>query len=227
MMRKRINMTHGWLSVIFLAVMMCGCTAVSAEDENIKADGETGEAIALFNGENLEGWKVYGEEKWYVEDGLLVCESGPKGEYGYLGTERRFKDFDLSVDFKQDANGNSGVFFRCEIPEGVKVQGWQAEVAPPSNDEGVHPTGKIYESYGRGWLTPVPGEPPYAPLHFGDWNTMRVRVVGGHVQTWLNGEPVADLTDEVIAKAEGMIALQIHSGGGIKVRWRNIRVKEL
>ena len=43
--------------------------------------------VALFNGKNLDGWVNYGSEKWYVEDGLLICESGPKAEYGYLGTE--------------------------------------------------------------------------------------------------------------------------------------------
>ena len=59
---------------------------------------------SLFNGEDLEGWTIYGTEKWYVEDGLLVCESGPDKGYGYLATEQTFKNFDLSVDFKQDAN---------------------------------------------------------------------------------------------------------------------------
>ena len=41
---------------------------------------------SLFNGENLEGWSIYGTEKWYVEDGLLICESGPDEAYGYLAT---------------------------------------------------------------------------------------------------------------------------------------------
>jgi hypothetical protein len=41
---------------------------------------------SLFNGKNLDGWTNYGTEKWYVEDGLLVCESGPDEKYGYLGT---------------------------------------------------------------------------------------------------------------------------------------------
>ena len=50
--------------------------------------GETkkSEIISLFNGENLDGWIIYGTEKWYVEDNELVCESGPDKQYGYLGT---------------------------------------------------------------------------------------------------------------------------------------------
>ena len=59
----------------------------------------------------------------------------------------------------------------------------------------------------------------------GEWNEMRVRVVGDRVRTWLNGTEMIDLTDEKIGEATGHIALQIHDGGGIKVRWRNLRVE--
>ena len=102
------------------------------------------EAISLFNGKNLDGWAIYGTEKWYVENGELVCESGPDEKYGYLGTDAVFTDFDLTLEFLQEADGNSGVFFRSSV-EGTTVSGWQAEVAPA----GFH-TGGIYESYGRG-----------------------------------------------------------------------------
>lgn len=60
-----------------------------------------------------------------------------------------------------------------------------------------------------------------------DWNTLRLRVEGDHVQTWLNGEAMADLHDAKIGAAQGRIALQIHDGGGIKVQWRNLRLKTL
>jgi len=61
----------------------------------------------------------------------------------------------------------------------------------------------------------------------GEWNTMRVRAVGDYVKTWLNGVAMIELTDEKIGRASGQIALQIHDGGGIRVRWRNIRIEEL
>jgi len=80
----------------------------------------------LFNGKDLTGWQAYGTEKWYVQDGELIAESGPNKEYGYLGTTKNYKDFILKVDFLQEANGNSGVFFRSSI-EGVKISGWQVE----------------------------------------------------------------------------------------------------
>jgi hypothetical protein len=60
----------------------------------------------------------------------------------------------------------------------------------------------------------------------GEWNQMRIRVVGPRVTTWLNGTEMVDLTDETIGQATGHIALQIHDGGGIKVRWRNLRLVE-
>lgn len=175
---------------------------------------------SLFNGEDLTGWTIYGTEKWYVEDGLLICESGPDAEYGYLGTDESFKNFELTLEFKQGADGNSGVFFRSSI-EGTKITGWQAEVAPPGHD-----SGGIYESYGRGWLIKPDPEKDKA-LKFGEWNTMKIRVVDDEVTTWLNGTEMIHLKDEKIGMAEGQIALQIHSGGGIKVSWRNINITEL
>lgn len=174
----------------------------------------------LFNGKDLSGWTNYGTEKWYVEDGLLISESGPDAQYGYLGTEKTFKNFELTVEFKQEADGNSGVFFRSSI-EGTKITGWQAEVAPPGSN-----TGGIYESYGRGWLIQPEPEKDKA-LKYGDWNKMKIRVVNDKVTTWLNGKQMVTLTDEKIGMADGIIALQIHDGGGIKVYWRNIVVEEL
>lgn len=174
----------------------------------------------LFNGKDLTGWKVYGTEKWYVEKGELICESGPDKQYGYLATERVFKDFELTLEFKQESNGNSGVFFHSSI-EGTKITGWQAEVAPLNRS-----TGGIYESYGRGWLIkPDPEKEKH--LKEGEWNKMRIRVKQNEVITWLNGQMMISLKDDKIGSSKGQIALQIHDGGGVKVRWRNIRMKEL
>ncbi|RAJ75050.1 uncharacterized protein DUF1080 [Chitinophaga dinghuensis] len=177
-------------------------------------------AISLFNGKNLDGWKVYGTEKWYVDKGELVCESGPDKEYGYLGTDKDYKNFELTVVFKQEANGNSGVFFHSSL-EGTKITGWQAEVAPPNQH-----TGGIYESYGRGWLI-KPDQEKEQYLKMGEWNTMKVRVVGDSVTTWLNGHEMIQLKDDKIGAANGQIALQIHSGGGIKVRWKSVKLVPL
>ena len=176
--------------------------------------------INLFNGKDLNGWIVYGTEKWYVEEGILVCESGPDAQYGYLGTEDYYKNFVLNLEFMQEANGNSGVFFRSTV-EGTKVSGWQVEVAPP----GLY-TGGIYESYGRGWLI-KPSHGKDSSLIMGDWNKLTVKVEDSNVTTWLNGKKMISYSDKKIGDANGRIALQIHDGGGIKVKWRNIKIQNL
>ncbi|MEO2051908.1 3-keto-disaccharide hydrolase [Flagellimonas beolgyonensis] len=178
------------------------------------------ETVQLFNGKDLDGWVKHGEEKWYVENGELICESGPKAEYGYLSTKDFYQDFELTLEFKQEADGNSGVFIRSTF-EGNKVSGWQVEVAPP----GKH-TGGIYESYGRQWLI-KPDPEKEKVLKMGEWNTMKIRVFGRYVTTWLNGVEMVNLRDDIIGEGKGAIALQIHDGGGIKVRWRNIVLKKL
>lgn len=180
----------------------------------------TAQKTSLFNGKTLEGWTIHGTEKWYVANGELVCESGPDKQYGYLSTNKHFKNFELSLSFLQEANGNSGVFFRSSI-EGVKISGWQVEVAPPNKF-----TGGIYESYGRGWLVkPKPEDEQW--LKMGQWNNLRIRVENDHVTTWLNGHEMVNFKDDKIGAGKGFIALQIHDGGGIKVRWRDIQIEEL
>jgi len=178
------------------------------------------QSVSLFNGKDLNNWTAHGTEKWYVANGELICESGPDKAYGYLSTNKQYKNFILTLEFKQEANGNSGVFFRSSI-EGTKINGWQVEVAPA----GLH-TGGIYESYGRGWLIqPKPEDEQW--LTTGEWNTMKIMVKGDEVTSWLNGHQMVYFKDEKIGQGTGFIALQIHDGGGIKVRWRNLIIQEL
>jgi hypothetical protein len=174
----------------------------------------------LFNSKDLEGWTNYGTEKWYVEEGLLVCESGPDKQYGYLATNEHYKNFVLTLKFKQEANGNSGVFIRSTV-EGTKVSGWQVEVAP----KGLH-TGGVYESYGRGWLI-QPTADKEEVLKEGEWNAMKIEVNGDDLTSWLNGVQMVHIKDSKIGAGVGSIALQIHDGGGIKVRWKDIKIKVL
>jgi hypothetical protein len=187
---------------------------------NIRIRDLTDLGKPLFNGVNLDGWKIHGNEKWYAEDGLLICESGPVKGYGYLSTEEEFKDFILRLEFLQESDGNSGVFFRSTL-DGTEIKGWQVEVAPKGKD-----TGGIYESGGRGWLVQIPEEKENI-LNEGAWNEMVIKVVGNRVMTWLNNEMMADLTDDQIGNGEGVIALQIHDEEDIHVKWKNIFMGEL
>ncbi len=179
---------------------------------------KTGRTVELFNGRDLDGWVPYGTELFYVDGGgNLVIESGPDKQYGYLATREYYDDFDCSFEFNEAADGNSGFFFRSIVFPPATVSGWQAEIAP----EGMW-TGGIYESYGRGWLF----RPSEEHLREG-WNTMRVKAAGDDVTVWLNGAEVTNLTDPAFSRRQGRIALQIHSGGGIKVLFRNINLTKL
>lgn len=174
----------------------------------------------IFNGKDLTGWQIYGTEKWFVEKGELICESGLDKAYGYLGTDKSYKDFELTLMFKQEADGNSGVFFHSSIT-GTRVAGWQVEVAPKGHD-----TGGIYESYLRGWIV-KPDKAKDEALKVGKWNKMKIIVKGNNVKTYLNGSEMVNHTDDAYGSKAGSIALQIHDGGGIRVKWKKLVIREL
>ncbi len=181
--------------------------------------------VSLFNGKDLTGWKNNGEEKWVVERGTILCESAAD-KYGYLTTEKTYRDFHLRLKFKGEAAGNSGVFFHARItgidPEhGPDIEGMQVEVDP---NVGKH-TGGLYESGGRGWVE-MPTAAGEQALKSGEWNDLQVSVQGNHIVTQLNGVKIVDFSDPASKFTEGVIGLQIHTGGGVKMRWKDIFVQE-
>jgi hypothetical protein len=180
---------------------------------------------ALFNGKELSGWKKNGDEKWVVDNGTILCES-TANKYGYLTTEKTYRNFVLRLKFKGEAEGNSGVFVHSRItgidPEhGPDIEGMQVEVDP---GRGKH-TGGLYESGGRGWVAMPTAEGENA-LKPGEWNDLKVSVHGPQITTYLNGVRVVDYTDPAPKFTDGVIALQIHTGGGVKMRWKEIEIKE-
>ena len=179
----------------------------------------------LFNGKDLSGWKNNGAEKWVVDQGTILCES-TANKYGYLTTDKTYRDFTLSLKFKGEAAGNSGVFIHARIignnPEhGPDIEGMQVEVDP---NPGKH-TGGLYESGGRGWVA-MPTPEGEQALKAGDWNDLEVSVEGAHIVTRLNGVKVVDFTDTTPKFTDGSIGLQIHTGGGVKMRWKDINLKQ-
>jgi Domain of Unknown Function (DUF1080) len=179
---------------------------------------------SLFNGKDLSGWKNNGDEKWVVEDGTILCQS-TANKYGYLTTDKTFRDFDLRLKFKGEAEGNSGVFIRSRIlgidpQHGPDIEGMQIEVDP---NVGKH-TGGLYESGGRGWVSMPTAEGEQA-LKPGAWNDLEVSARGPHIVTKLNGAKIVDFTDPSPKFTDGVIGLQIHTGGGVRMRWKDIYVK--
>jgi hypothetical protein len=180
--------------------------------------------VALFNGKDLAGWKNNGEEKWVVEQGTILGESAAN-KYGYLTTGKTYRDFDLKLKFKGEASGNSGVFFHAKITgldpqHGPDIEGMQVEVDPSI---GKH-TGGLYESGGRGWVAQPTADGEQA-LKPGEWNDLEASVHGNHIVTKLNGLTIVDFTDATPKYTSGVIGLQIHTDGGVKMRWKDIYIK--
>ena len=172
----------------------------------------------LFNGKDLTGWKNYGAEKWTVENGEILGEAVTK-EYGYLGTDATYKDFEMRGRFKAEGSGNSGIFYHSSI-SGTSITGVQVEVDPRPN---MH-TGGLYETGGRNWLV-WPNPDGERAMKVGEWNDVRFSVRGNHIMTWVNGVLALDYTDPSPKYSDGIIALQLHAGGEGKMRFRELYIK--
>jgi hypothetical protein len=202
-----------WFVVLFLATAQAFAQATAEKSW-----------VSLFDGKDLSGWKNNGSEKWVVDNGAILGES-TVGKYGYLTTEKTYRDFNLRLRFKCETDGNSGVFTRSRITgespkTGPDIEGMQVEVDPTRH------TGGIYESGGRGWVAlPTPeGERAIKPR---DWNDLEILAQGNHFITRLNGIQIVDFTDPAPKFTEGVIGLQLHTGGGVKIRFKDIYIQEL
>jgi hypothetical protein len=185
--------------------------------------------INLFNGKDLSGWKQLGGKGIYeVNKGEIIGTTVPNESNSFLTTENLYGDFILELEFKLDANINSGIQFRSESKaeyQNGRVHGYQMEVDPLARSW----TGGIYDEGRRGWLYPLEHNPEGKKAYKNrEWNTCRIECIGNTIRTWVNGIPTANVIDDVTPK--GFIALQIHSVDkpedvGQKIHWRKIRIQ--
>lgn len=202
------------------SLMLLAAFAALAQAPKPKLPGE--DWIQLFNGRDLTGWVEVGSEKWTVEDGVIHGQ-GVSKEYGYLRTEKRYKDFHMSLWFKCLGTGNSGLFFHTEFKPGTPTvtQGLQFDI-----DKRVGPyTGGIYGD-GRGWVV-WPAPEKGAVLRPDDWNHLLVMVEGNRYISYLNGVLMVDFTDPQPKSFDGYIALQLHSGGEGNMLFKDIYLRDL
>ncbi len=198
------------LTMMFPALALAQAPAVAPEWQS------------LFNGKDLAGWVQVGHEKWTVEDGAIHGQGITK-EYGYLRTEGKYKDFELSLRFKCLAGGNSGVFFHTDFKPGTAdvSQGLQFEIDRALNRH----TGGIYGD-DRQWVVwPAPEHETVVRPY--DWNEMYMKVVGNRYICRLNGVTILDFTDPTPKSFDGYIALQLHSGGEGNMLFREIAIRDL
>jgi hypothetical protein len=212
-----------------------------------KKGAVTGQATQVIVPENdrLNGWHISRTSHQgttpYVsnKNGTITLKQHPFGQAGVLLTNKKYRDFDLSLEVKVDSFCNSGIFLRST----ESGQAYQVELAEPGGTGSLFgemlPVGLSVEAKDRAKVWKA-----------NDWNLFRIRMTGTRprIELWINGAPMWDVTqpenDSTAGAAEGMIGLQAHwsatyseaakafdmSGSwkpGASVKFRNIQIREL
>ena len=211
---------------VMLSVAACLSLQLFAQERTDVQD-DNGKWTYLFNGKDLSGWqRINGEAPFEVVNGLIIGTSIENTPNTFLRTEALYDDFILEYDIWVDNGVNSGVQIRSNTVDDYRngvVHGYQVETDTSARAY----TGGIYDEQRRGWIYPVAHQAARDAFIKGGWNNIRVEAIGSSIKTWLNGQQVTRLVDELTDT--GFIALQVHSvwrdskvGG--KFRWRNIRI---
>lgn len=206
-----------------LLVSSVACIAAPAE-----------EFISLFDGKTLDGWtQRNGTATYEAVDGTIKGTTMKGSPNSFLCSDKEFGDFELLFDVRVHNNLNSGVQIRSQTkdtPTG-RVNGPQVEIEA-SGDNGAE-AGYVYGEACGGWMTSEEDLKPHMHFKDGEWNSYKVVAQGARIQTWINGHPIEDLTDEAkfASHPKGFIGLQVHGIGNQdekwSVEWRNIKIKEL
>lgn len=211
MSSHRTHLPIGLRNFLLIGLALIALTTSAVAAETLKP---------LFDGKTLEGWDARGQAEFAVEEGVIVGRTG-KGGHGWLCTPRTYGDFILELEVKIE-RGNSGIQIRSHFEPNDKMVGYQVEVDSSPRSW----SGGLYEQGRRGWLQTLTNNPAArAAFKTGEWNHYRIVCEGDSIKTWVNGIPAADYRDSM--DLEGVIALQVHSGKNVEVRFRNIRIQDL
>jgi len=200
--------------------LLCGLVCIGA-DKTDQADWRN-----LFNGKNLDAFKAEGSAQWRVEDGIIVGgQDGDPKKSGLLCTKDAFKDFELTLDFMIDEHGkyNSGVYLRNDRNTQART-GYQVNIGRGAAEEYC---AGIYTDH---WL--AKGDEKDTIRKKLDWNTLHIIAKGPHIIVDLNGQRVADFTDQNPPEKflqSGVIGLQTYGAEGHAgwVKFRNIKIREI
>ena len=214
-------------------------------DHHESPDGFT----PLFNGNDLDGWEGM-DQYWTVEDGQIVGRTGgDRDELTFntflVSTADVPGDFELRATYNIEG-GNSGIQYRSETfddADKFRVRGYQADI-----DSSPKYTGMLYEERlrgivaARGRIVHITadgevnvvgslGDPDVLQQRFvksGDWNDYRIVARGRTMQHYVNGRLMSEVTDDSEKfRPDGIVALQIHQGPPMTLRFRDVRVKAL
>lgn len=204
------------------------------------------DVVVLYDGGDLSGWAGR-DDLWSAENGEIVgrtTEENPIDGNTFLVWQGGQPDnFELTAQFKIEG-GNSGIQYRSKVIDEEKfvVAGYQADIDFANTFAGI-----LYEEKGRGILAKrgekvtieKNGEKVASrfadasalgeSIHPGEWNDFRVVADGNRLQHFINGTLTAEVIDEQTEKAatKGVIALQIHRGPPMVVRFKNIKIRML
>lgn len=238
---------RGWVHGAGYATILVALMVVSGGQSHAQSSARPPAGFtALYNGRDLAGWRggdTFDHRKllamsataraaqiatwtetmrahWTATGEELVND----GEGAYATTETDYGDFELLVDYRTVPRADSGIYLRG-VPQ---VQIWDY------TEEAKFTLGANKGSGGL-WNNSAgaPGKDPLvlADKPFGQWNTLRIVMVGTRVSVWLNGKLVVDhaLMENYYDRstpipARGPIQLQTHGG---EIRWRNIFIREI
>ena len=215
---------------------------------SIQAQDKTNGFVKIFDGKTMKGWEG-DTDFWRVENGSFIGEvtkAKPLKTNTFLIWRGGFPaNFEFKAQYRISPEGNSGVQYRSEELPNIRLalKGYQADI-----DGANTYTGQNYEERGRGFLA-MRGEisvlkkdiKPTITGSLGnsdslkrsikknDWNEIHIIAKGNHLQHFINGILMSDVTDEDVAnrKANGVLGLQVHVMPTMKVEYRKILLKQL
>jgi len=240
-----------FLTFLLAVATLISFTAFAQEVNKISPPEKKAGWVLLFNGKNFDGWRQFNgtqmPKNWVIEENAMkvITGEGKKPGQGSDGdilySPKKFKNFELSVDFKAGKSGNSGIFYYIrEVPG--KPMYWAApEVQVLDN---VDASDNKIDSHLAGSLYDMIAADPKTVHPAGSWNTIVIKIKDGHVTHTMNGVKVVSYTlwtpewDALVAKSkfksfpgftegiakEGYIGLQDH---GYPIWFRNIKIRKL
>jgi hypothetical protein len=252
-MQRAVAMAAGLIVASAVALAVGAQTTPYTPKQSDRPSAVEGDELGfapIFDGTSLSGWE--GDPTyWRVENGAIVGEITPativKSNTFVIWRGGTPKDFELKLDVRITAGGNSGINYRsASVPDPITpsnrfaLRGYQFDL-----DGGRKYTGNNYEEKGRlflavrGQVTRVVGSrPPIVVGSTGDeaqlvavptdgWNAVHLHVRGNTLMHFLNGRLMSVTIDDDPANrpADGLIGMQVHVGGPMKVEYRNIRLK--
>ena len=190
--------------------------------------------VTLFNGTDLTGWKIVAltnPAPAVIEDGAMLLRQRTNTlEHTFVATEKKYRDFILELDLKDDPGFNSGILLRCgDAPAGAKVRlnGYQVKI---DNTPRAW-TGGVFDDFGDSWRwlhDLADNDAGRAAFQLGEWAHFRIECLGDTIKVWVNGVPTCHLVDEKYRA--GVIAFKIHALGDRPkatenvIRLKNIRI---